>query len=52
MRPFIRRDRFGYWMVDVARDDPTLYPGTAWGGYDTLPEAMDAAHLARIAEPA
>jgi hypothetical protein len=53
VRPFVRRSRAdGYWYVDTSADDSTPYPGTAWGGYDTLPEAFAAALAAKIMEPA
>ena len=53
MRPYIRFGRYSKrWYVDVAREDATCHAGTQWTGYDTLPEAMEAALEARIAEPA
>ena len=48
MKPFVRRGVGDpYWYVDTARDSAELYPGTAWGGYDTHREAFDAAVVAR-----
>ncbi|MDY0984632.1 hypothetical protein SOM10_12070 [Microbacterium sp. CFBP9023] len=49
MKPYVRRGVADpYWYVDTNRDDGVLYPGTAWGGYDTMREAFDAAVIARM----
>lgn len=54
MKPYVRRGvGDAYWYVDTNRDDGVLYPGTAWGGYDTMREAFDAATIAcLVVEPA
>ncbi len=53
MRPFIHLSRYSkIWYIDTDRESGTPYPGTYWTGYGSLPEAMEAALAARIAEPA
>lgn len=53
MRPFVRFGRFSRrWYVDRGRRSYGTFPGTAWIGYGTLVEAMNAARAAYVPEPA